>query len=115
METPVNPTPTVKLEDFQKLELRVAQILEAAPHPNADRLYVLKIKVGELEKQVVAGIRKFYTAEELVGKKVIVINNLEKAVIRGVESQGMLLAASAGDMLTLVSPERAIDSGATVK
>lgn len=105
----------VNLEDFKKFELRVAEIESVAPHPNADRLYVLGIKVGEVRKQIVAGIRKHYGEEELKGKKIIVINNLEPAVIRGVESNGMLLAASEGEMLTLVSPERPIVDGAQVK
>ncbi len=105
----------VSLEDFKKLELRVAEIELVSPHPNADRLYVLEIKVGEMRKKVVAGIRQYYTEEELKGKKVIVVNNLEPAVIRGVESQGMLLAASDEGMLTLVVPERPIRDGVSVR
>lgn len=103
------------LEDFKKLELRVAEIETVSPHPNADRLYVLGIRVGEVRKQIVAGIRKHYGEEELKGKKIIVINNLEPAVIRGVESNGMLLAASEGEVLTVVTPEREIPDGAQVK
>lgn len=103
------------IEDFRKLEFRVAEILEAALHPQADKLYVLDIRVGEEKKRIVAGIRNFYSLEELKGKKVVVVNNLEPAVIRGVESQGMLLAASDSQTLTLVTPERPIDIGATVK
>ena len=105
----------VSLEDFKKLELRVAEIESVAPHPNADRLYVLGIKVGEVRKQIVAGIRQHYTEEQLKGKKIIVINNMEPAVIRGVESNGMLLAASEGESLTVVVPERPIADGAQVK
>lgn len=102
-------------EDFQKLDIKVAEIENVAPHPNADRLYVLSLKVGEVRKQIVAGIRAHYTEEELKGKKIVIIDNLEPAVIRGVESQGMLLAASDGTMLTLVVPERPITDGAKVK
>ncbi len=105
----------INIADFQKLELRTAEILEVKPHPNADRLYVLQIKVGDSTKQVVAGIRQHYSESELVGKKVVVVNNLEPSVIRGVESQGMLLAASNPEMLTLVAPERDIPSGAQVR
>ncbi len=105
----------ISLEDFKKFELRIAEIETAAPHPNADRLYVLGIKVGELRKQIVAGVRKHYGEEELKGKKIVIINNLEPAMIRGVESQGMLLAASEGDLLTLIVPERMIPNGAQVK
>ena len=105
----------VSIKEFQALELRVAEILEVKPHPNADRLYILNIKVGEERKQVVAGIKLHYSEAELVGKKIVVINNLEPSVIRGVESQGMLLAASNEEKLTLITPERDIVSGAQVR
>lgn len=103
------------LEDFKKFEFRIAEIESVAPHPNADRLYVLQIKVGEVRKQIVAGIRKHYSEDELKGKKILVVNNLDPAVIRGVESNGMLMAASESDILTLVTPERPIADGAFVK
>lgn len=102
-------------EDFQKLELKIAEIETVEPHPNADRLYILGLKVGEVRKKIVAGIRKFYTEEQLKGKKIVIINNLEPAVIRGVESQGMLLAASVEGQLSLVTPELPIPDGAQVK
>lgn len=102
-------------EDFQKLDIKVAEIETVTPHPNADRLYVLGIKVGEVHKQIVAGIRAHYTEEQLKGKKIIIIDNLDPAVIRGVESQGMLLAASNETLLTLITPERPIADGAKVK
>lgn len=106
----------IKIEDFAKLDLRVATVEEVAPHPNADRLYVLKIKVGDEHKQIVAGVRKFYGIDELRGRKIVVVNNLEPSVIRGVESNGMLLAASTADkaVLALVSPDRQIDDGSRV-
>jgi tRNA-binding protein len=102
-------------EDFQKLEIKIAEIESVVPHPNADRLYVLGVKVGEVRKQLVAGIRVHYTEEQLKGKKIVMIDNLEPAVIRGVESQGMLLAASDATTLTLIVPERPIPDGAKVK
>ncbi len=102
-------------EDFQKLEIKVAEIESAEPHPNADRLYVLGIKVGEVRKTIVAGIRAHYSAEELKGKKIVVIDNMDPVVIRGVESNGMLLAASDPTALTLIVPERPIPDGAKVK
>jgi len=104
----------VSIEDFRKLEFRVAEILEVKDHPNADRLYVLEILVGNDKKQIVAGVKKNYTAEELKGKKVVIINNLEPAVIRGVESQGMLLAAQDENLLSVVVPERNVASGASI-
>lgn len=103
------------VEDFGKLDLRTAVIETVEPHPNADRLYVLGIRVGDEKKQIVAGIRKYYGPDELKGKKIVVVNNLEPAVIRGVKSQAMLLAASDGQTLTLVTPERPISENAKVK
>ena len=119
-DSPVpSPSPaapvTVPFDDFKKLELRVAEIESVAVHPNADKLYVLGIKVGGIKKTIVAGIRKHYTEESLKGKKIVVVNNLAPSVIRGVESQGMLLAASSGEMLTLVTPELPIPDGAAVR
>ena len=105
----------VSYKEFQQLELRVAEILEVKLHPNADRLYVVDIRVGEERKQIVAGIRTQYSTTELIGKKVVVVNNLEPATIRGVESQGMLLAANDGEKIVVVSPDREIASGAQVR
>ena len=76
-------------EDFQKLDIKVAEIESVAPHPNADRLYVLGIKVGEVRKQIVAGIRAYYTEEQLKGKKIVVFVNLKPRMRKGIESQGM--------------------------
>lgn len=105
----------VTYEDFKKLELIVAQIKEVREHPNADRLYVLKIDTGTEEKQLVAGIRKAYAKEDLVGRRIVVINNLEPAVIRGEASQGMLLAAADENGPSLLSPDREAPLGSTVK
>ena len=105
----------VSYEDFRKLELKIAEIESVALHPNADRLYVLQIKVGEIKKQIVAGIRQHYQEEELKGKKIVIVDNLEPATIRGVESQGMMLAASTPEQLTLIVPDRTIPNGAVVK
>lgn len=105
----------VSFEEFKKIELRIAVIESVAPHPDADRLYVLTIKVGEVRKKMVAGIRQHYGEDELKGKKIVIVDNLAPTVIRGVESQGMLLAASNAGTLTLLVPERPIEDGATVK
>lgn len=103
------------LDDFKKLELVVAQIKDVKEHPNADRLYILKIDTGKEEKQLVAGIRLSYQKEELLGKKIIVINNLDPAVIRGEESAGMLLAASGESGPVIVTPDRDVPVGSIVK
>jgi methionyl-tRNA synthetase len=108
--------PTITIDDFKKIELRVATITAAAPHPNADRLVVLQIDLGGEARQLVAGIRAHYEPETLVGKQIVVVANLEPAKLRGLESQGMLLAASdAEGRLALVTPERPIASGAAVR
>lgn len=101
----------ISFEQFKNMELVVAEIKEAADHPNADKLYVLKIDTGSEEKQLVAGIRGSYTKEELVGKKIIVVNNLEPAVIRGEESKGMLLAVGDEKGVALLSIDRDVPVG----
>ncbi len=105
----------ITIEEFKKLELIVAQIKEVKEHPNADRLYVVKVDTGTEEKQLVAGIRKFYTKEELVGRKVIVVNNLEPATIRGEESRGMILAASDDSGMSILTLDRDVKLGSIVK
>ena len=103
------------IEEFKKLELKIAQIKEVAEHPNADKLYVITLDVGDKTKQVVAGIRGSYIKEDLMGKQVVLVDNLEPAVIRGVESQGMILAASDESGFAIVSPTRSVKLGSTVK
>lgn len=103
------------IEDFLKLEFKIAQIKEAKNHPNADRLFVLKVDLGGEERQLVAGIRSTYTAEQLVGKRVVVVANLEPAVLRGEESQGMLLAATDENGPVIISPEKDVALGSRVK
>lgn len=103
------------IDDFRKLELKAAEIKEVTEHPNADRLYVIKVDLGDKTKQIVAGIRGSYQKEDLIGKQVVVIDNLEPAILRGVESQGMLLAASDEQGICIVSPQRNVKLGSIVK
>lgn len=107
--------PPVTYDDFAKLELRVAKVLAAREHPNANKLLLLEIEVGPLRKQIVAGIRGHYTPEELVGRSIVVVNNLAPATIRGEQSNGMLLAASDGVSVILLTPEKECASGSGVK
>jgi methionyl-tRNA synthetase len=86
--------PTITYDDFAKLDLRAAKVLECSAHPNADKLLVLKIDLGFEQRQLIAGLRAHYEPEALVGKTIIVVANLEPRKMRGLESQGMLLAAS---------------------
>ncbi len=116
-DQPPTPMPTpITFDDFTKIDLRVARVLEAKPHPNADRLLVLKVDLGTEQRQIVAGIRGYYEPEALVGKSVIVVANLAPRTMRGEESQGMLLAASNEDrsQVIVVTPMADIAPGAKV-
>lgn len=106
----------ISLETFRQIDLRVAEVLAAERVPKADKLLRLKVQVGAEERQLVAGIAQHYAPESLIGRKVVIVANLEPATIRGLESQGMILAASTEDgTLSLIAPEREIASGAKVK
>ncbi len=113
-EVPVSDT--ITYDDFSKVALRVGLVVTAEKHPNADRLLVLKVDVGEAEpRQIVAGIAKHYAPEALVGKRVVVVINLAPAMLRGVESRGMLLAAGGADIASLLSPLHDVAPGSIVK
>ena len=87
--------PEITFEDFAKVDLRVAKVLKAEPHPNADRLLRLQIDDGTgTPRQICAGVRAFYQPEDLVGRSIVIVANLAPRTIRGEESRGMLLAAS---------------------
>ncbi len=104
----------ISIDDFRKIELKVATIKSAEPHPNADKLLVLQIDLGGEQRQICAGIRNHYTPDELVGKQIVVVANLETAKLRGLDSQGMLLAASDEDRVIVLTPEKSVQSGAKV-
>ena len=108
---------TIQFEDFTKLDLRVAKIISAEEIPKADKLYKLTLDVGELGERIIcAGIKEFYNQDDLKNKKIIIIANLAPRKLRGIESQGMLLAASTKDKKTvsLISPDQDIEPGSTV-
>ncbi|NGM81655.1 methionine--tRNA ligase [Paenibacillus sp. 7124] len=105
----------IGIEDFAKSELRVAQVIAAEPVKKADKLLKLQLDLGYEQRQVVSGIAKFYTPEELVGRKVICIVNLKPVKLRGELSQGMILAASKGDQLTIATVPDSMPNGAIVK
>ncbi|BFH61645.1 methionine--tRNA ligase [Paenibacillus azoreducens] len=105
----------IGIEDFAKVELRVAQVIAAEPVKKADKLLKLQLDLGFEQRQVVSGIAKFYTPEELVGRKVICVTNLKPVKLRGELSQGMILAASKGDQLTLATVPDSMPNGAVVK
>jgi methionyl-tRNA synthetase len=105
----------IGIDDFSKVELRVAQVIAAEPVKNADKLLKLQLDLGYEERQVVSGIAQYYTPEEMVGRKVILVANLKPVKLRGELSQGMILAASQGDRLTLATVAEDIPVGSIVK
>ncbi|MDB5083632.1 MAG: methionyl-tRNA synthetase, partial [Bacilli bacterium] len=107
--------PEISIDEFNSVELRVAQVIAVEPVEKADKLLKLQLDLGDEQRQVVSGIAKFYRPEELVGRKVIVVVNLKPVKLRGVLSQGMILAASQGDQLTLATVPDDMPNGAVVK
>ena len=104
----------VSLEEFKKIELRVAKVLEAEEIPGADRLWRLTVDAGLEKKQIVAGVKLFYSKEALVGRSIVIVNNLSPATIRGVESRGMLLAAKDGAVLSILTLDKELPPGSIV-
>lgn len=107
---------TVSFDDWQKLDLRTAEILEVEEIEHADKLYKLKIDLGTETRTLVAGLKPYYTKEDLEGKKCIVLANLEPKTIKGIKSQGMILAVSNGDNseVKLLQADGVIDPGSKV-
>ncbi len=112
------PTPEpayITYDDFAKLEIRLGTIVEASVVENADKLFRFKVDFGDYERQILSGIREFFSGpEELVGKQCPFVVNLQPRVIRGFESQGMILAASNGDLFGLLTPHQPLPPGSVV-
>jgi methionyl-tRNA synthetase len=108
--------PEISIEEFRKLDLRVATILAAEAVPKSKKLVKLRVSTGMEERTVVAGILEQYAPADLVGKQIVIVANLKPSKLMGVESRGMILAATGADgTLALVAPERAVAPGAQVK
>jgi methionyl-tRNA synthetase len=107
----------VDFSDWEKLDLRVAEIKSVEDIEGADKLYKLDLDVGELGKRIIcAGIKQYYSKEDLIGKKIVYFSNLKPRVMKGVESQGMLLAASTENHneVVFITPEKEIDNGSRI-
>ncbi|MDD3927216.1 MAG: methionine--tRNA ligase subunit beta, partial [bacterium] len=112
--TPVKET--IKYEDFARVDLRVARVVAAEKVEKADKLLKLEIDLGEEStRTIVAGVAAYYTPEEMIGRQIVVVANLEPAVIRGVASNGMLLAASDQEKVALLAPDLMMTPGTQVK
>ena len=114
------PTPvvgnTIQYEDFAKVELRIATVLECKVHPNGDKLLVLQVDLGTEKRQICAGIRQHYAPEALIGKQIIVVANLAARTLRGEVSHGMMLATTdtATGKVVFVSPSENVAAGSKV-
>jgi len=106
--------PEISIDDFAKMELKVGLVLESKPVEGAKKLLVSQIKIGKEVRQIVSGIAQYYKPEELVGKKVVVVTNLKPVKLRGVLSEGMVLCASKGDKLCIVTPDGDMEDGSEV-
>ena len=105
----------ITYDDWRKLDLRVGEVIKSEAHPDAEKLLVLRLKIGKEERTVVAGIKAYYDPKKLVGKKVVVLTNLQPRELRGIKSEGMILAAVDGDNVVLLQPEKDIPSGAKIQ
>lgn len=107
--------PLLSFEEFKRMSLKVGKVLEAADHPNAQKLLILKVDLGGGDvRQVVAGIKPWYAPSQLVGKTLVLVANLQPAVLRGVESRAMLLAATSGTDVVLCTTDRDAAPGSPV-
>lgn len=104
----------ISFEEFKRLDMRVGVVTAVEDHPNADKLYVMKVDLGGEERQLVAGLKPYYDREKLLGKSVVVVLNLAPAVLRGVESRGMLLAAQHAERVIILTTDEEMPAGARV-
>lgn len=101
----------ITFEDFEKIDLRLAKIIAAEKIDGSDKLLKIKAQIGNEERQIIAGIGKFYTPENLIDKIIVVVFNLEPRMIMGLESQAMLLAVKDNNELSLIVPDKIMPSG----
>jgi len=104
----------VSFEQFKEMEIKIGKVLEVEDVEGADRLYILTVDIGEETRKIVAGIKLWYSREDLVGKNVIVLANLQPRVIRGVESNGMVLATFNEDKFSVLTTDRDVPPGSRV-
>jgi len=105
----------ISIQDFKEVELKVGRVVSVEDHPNADKLMVIRIDLGEeTPRTTVAGLKQHYEKEELEGKLVVVVANLEPAQLRGVRSEGMLLAAQQGETIAVLTLDRELAPGSPV-
>ncbi len=105
----------ISIDDFKKVELKVGRVSSAESVEGSEKLLKLRVQIGEEERQIIAGIAKQYSIEELIGRLIIVVANLEPRVLMGLESQGMALAASDGETIALLAPDKDVPPGSVIR
>jgi methionine--tRNA ligase beta chain len=105
----------IRFEDFQKIDLRVGKVLEAEKVEGSEKLLKLIVDLGSEKRQLVAGIAKYYNPEDLIGKEIVVVANLEPKKLMGIESQGMLLAADVNGEPVILIPEKEVPPGTKIR
>jgi len=105
----------ISSDDFQKIELKIARILRAEKVECSNKLLRLEVDLGEGVRQIVAGIQKLYKPEELIGREIVVVTNLEPRTLMGLESQGMLLVASSENVSAFLTPEKEVPPGTSIR
>ncbi len=104
----------IDVEDFRKVDLRVGKVIEAEEVPNSIKLLKLKVSFGETTKTILSGIKKHYSPQDLIGRKIIVIYNLKPAKLMGLDSEGMLLAASDEDNISVLTVDKDVKEGSRI-
>ncbi|MFH1231084.1 MAG: hypothetical protein V1709_06255 [Planctomycetota bacterium] len=104
----------ISFDDFKKMDIRIGKVISVENHPNADKLYILKVDIGNEVRQCVAGLKPYLSPDQLQNKSVVVIANLQPVVLRGVESQVMLLVASNNNEVVILSPAKELPAGSRV-
>ncbi len=105
----------ITLDEFKNVELKVAKVLKAEPIEGSDKLLKLQIDLGSEQRQILSGIAKWYKPEDLIGRQIIVITNLQPRMMMGLESQGMVLAAGDGETVSLLAPDKELLPGSPVR
>ena len=105
----------IKFDEWKKLDIRIGEIKEIKDHPNADKLYILKVDIGDREIQVVSGLKEYYEKKDLEGKKFVFFVNLEPVNLRGENSEGIILAAVKDKKVVLLKPDKKIENGAKIE
>ena len=106
--------PEISFDDFKKLDIRVGTVTGVEKHPDADKLWLLEVDFGGPTRRLVTGLRGIYAADELQGRQIAVLVNLERKKFRGVESGGMLLAAESGKVVSLLQPDQQVENGSRI-